>query len=390
MPSSLASAPSCQATVSTQARAPIVWLLMGTRVGDNNQLLALAEALGYPFEAKEIAFNQLRRIPWLRHGLTAVARRSRPLIAPPWPDLVIGCGYGSVAVARYIRHRGGGRTKLVHIGNPRTRLDDFDLQITTPQYARDAAGNLLELPFPIGNPAQAATPDAAERKWLRHHPHPRRLVAVGGPARHWELDHRALRRAIVALQRKSPAGSIIVAVSPRTRPKTRRLLERLVAGRADAVVETFPRFAVLLGDCDEILVTADSVSMLSEAILSGPPVGMIPIRRSLRGLISHILWENPTGRATLPNFRNFWHLLRRRRMVGTIELPVASQVCDTVERAAEAVRSLLPPGDQVAEEEAERAASHLGPSRGTRRRQRSGARARGTPGTAVRGKAARL
>src|SRR3954464_3094989 len=110
---------------------PIVWLLMGSRAGDNNQLHALARALGFPFEAKAISFNQLRRLPFMRCGLQGVSVRSRALIAPPWPDLVICVGYASVPLARHIRRESAGRTKLVHIGNPRARIADFDLQITT-------------------------------------------------------------------------------------------------------------------------------------------------------------------------------------------------------------------------------------------------------------------
>ena len=331
---------------TNKARQPLVWLLMGTRAGDNNQLLALAEALGWPFEAKKIEYNDLRRIPLLRSGLTIVARSSRPLISPPWPDLVLCVGYGSVSVARYIRRQSGGRSKLVHVGNPRDKLADFDLQITTPQYARSAP-HLLELPFPIGNPAKGAQPSTEEREWLDRFRRPRRLVAIGGPARHWRLDHDALTTAIDTLRRKE-GGSLIVATSSRTSRPTRELLVHLVTGSHEAVVEHFPRFAVLLAECDEIYVTADSVSMLSEAVLSGKPVGMIPIARSARGLISHWLWERPFGRRTFPNFPNFWRLLHRDNLVGTVEQPVASHTTDTVEQAARAVRSLLS-GDAVVE-----------------------------------------
>lgn len=354
------------------ARKPLVWLLMGSRAGDNNQLLALAGALGWPFVEKRIAFNQLRRIPFLRRGLTIVADESQPLIEPPWPDLVIGVGYGSVPVARFIREQSDGRTKLVHIGNPRERLDDFDLQITTPQYARDAAANMLELPFPIGNPALSAWPTQAEIEWLRDFPRPRRLIAIGGPARFWELDHRALGRAIRSIRQKRPHGSLIVAVSARTRPATRQFLGTLLSGPRETIVERFPSFGTLLAQSDEIHVTADSVSMLSEAILSGKPVGMIPIRHSFRGLLNSWLWERPSGRPSLPNFPNFWNLLRDRALVGTVELPIASQVCDTVERAASAVRNLLAPGERVDERKAERAAADLGDPRRQDRRQRSG------------------
>jgi mitochondrial fission protein ELM1 len=369
-------------------KQPLVWLLMGTTRGDNNQLLALVEALGYPFEEKRISYNQLRRISWLRTGLTIVSRESRKLIRPPWPDIVIGVGYDSVPVARHIRQQSGDRTKLVHIGNPRDRLGDFDLQITTPQYSRDAAPNLLELLFPIGNPAKNADPTSVEREWLRRYPRPRRLVAIGGPARHWRLDHSGLRRAIHSILLKEPAGSIIAATSARTRSETRHLLAGLLSGGNEAVVEEFPRFAVLLRECDEIYVTADSVSMISEAILSGKPTGLIPIKRSLRGLITYWTWERPFGGRTFPDFENFWRLLKRSGLAGTVELPVASQVCDTVGRAVDAVRSLFVPGDSS--DERKPAAPHLGDDRGPGGRQRSGDRARGGARTTVRNQATRI
>lgn len=319
-------------------RRPLVWLITGTRAGDNNQLLALANALGWPFETKHIAYNSLRHVPVLRSGLTIVSRRSRSLLSPPWPDLVLCVGYGSVPVARYIRRQTRGRAKLVHIGNPRAKLVDFDLQITTPQYSRRAR-NLLELPFPIGNPAKDVEPTPDELEWLGRFPRPRRLIAIGGPARHWRLDHRAIVEALAALRAKH--GSLIVATSPRTTASTRDLLRTAAGGANEAVVEHFPRFAALLADCDEVHVTADSVSMLSEAVLAGKPVGMIPIKHSARGLLSHWTWECVTGRNTFPDFKNFWRLLHDRALVGTVDHPVASRALDSVEPAVKAVRGLM-------------------------------------------------
>jgi mitochondrial fission protein ELM1 len=330
--------------VEQSGRQPLVWLLMGTRTGDNNQLLALAEALGYPFEAKRLTFNQLRRFPFLRRGLTILDPSSRGLIAPPWPDLAICVGYGSVPVARFIRQQSGGRTRLVHIGNPRTELDDFDLRITTPQYARRATANLLALPLPIGNPARAAQPTRRELDWLEAYSRPRWLVAVGGPARHWRLDDEALTHAINSLAQENPQGSLIVATSPRTGNGTRRVLDHVVRGERRAVVDEFPGFPTLLASSDRIYVTADSVSMLSEAILTGKPVGMIPIRRSLSGLVARWLWEKPLRRSTFPDFTNFWNLLRSRGLVGTVSQPIASRIDDTVGDAVTAVQAIMAQG----------------------------------------------
>jgi mitochondrial fission protein ELM1 len=387
---SKATARALQRRLARAAEPPLVWLLTGTRVDDRNQLLALAEALGWPFREIRLEYNWLRHLPFLRRGLTTLSPSSRRPIEPPWPDLVIGAGYGAVPVARTIRTLSRGAAKLVHIGNPRGRIDDFDLAMTTPQYARPAQPGLLELALPIGNPARRARPDVAEREWLRAFPHPRRLIAVGGPARYWELDHAALERTIRLLKARDQSGSMIVATSHRTRRRTGELLRRLVSGPRQAMVEDFPRFATLLAASDEIHVTADSVSMLSEAVLSGKPVGMIPIRRSLRGLLSLWLWERPRRRSCCPDLPNFWNLLRARRLVGTVELPVASQVCDTAGEAVRAVRALWAPGELFDERRQYRTDAGLGAARRPRRRQQPGDRAGRGARTAVRNSEARL
>jgi len=324
---------------------PLLWILTENRLGDNNQLYALAEALGLPFETKCLTYNRLRHFPFLRgRRLIYLTPRARRTLAPPWPDLVIGVGYGTVPVARYIRHQSGGRSKLVQIGNPRTQVDDFDLVITTPQYPRDDAPNVFPLPFPIGNPARGVTATNEEEHWLRALPHPRRLVAVGGPARNWKIDNAELGRAIryVRDQCAGEGGSVIAVTSPRTTDRTHRLLlEAQLVGTIDALVDGFPRFAVLLAQCDQFFVTADSVSMLSEAILTRKPVGMIPIARTARGKINHWLHRFGFKASSQPDLPNFWKLLSMHNLIGGVESPVASQVRDTVEIAANAVRSLI-------------------------------------------------
>lgn len=321
-----------------------VWLLLGTRRGDANQLYALAHELGLPFEAKTLTYNRLRHLPFLRGaGLLMLTRESRRLIAPPWPRLVIGVGYASVWVARAIRRLSGGRTRIVQVGNPRTEVDDLELVITTPQYWRPDAPNVLALPYPMGNPAASATVSEEESRWLDDYPRPRRLIAVGGPARNWQLDDKALAEAIETLARQASAdgGSLIAVTSPRTGPRTTAMLRSRLNGPRQALVGSFPRFAALLGQADEIHVTADSVSMLTEAILTGKPVGMIPIGRSTRGRVNRWIHHHGFGGAPVPDFPRFWRALALDNLVGPVTAPVASQAKDSVTTAARAVRELL-------------------------------------------------
>ena len=319
----------------------LVWILTGARRGDNNQMLALAEALGLPFETKTLVYNPLHHLPALRRGLLHVTAATRSQIKPPWPDVVIGVGPNSLPVARYIRSQSGGRTRLVQIGDPRTSIGDLDLLITTPQFRRREAANVLALPLPMGDPAGSVSPTSDEERWLQAWPRPRRLVAVGGSTRKWKIDDRALDEAIGLLNAQSgrDGGSVIAVTSPRTPTSVQRLLDHRLDGANQAVVSNFPRFAALLARCDEVYVTADSVSMLSEAVLTGKPVGMIGISRTVKGKISHA-----AQRLGLPyrvDLVKFWHFLTANNLVGTVESPVAASTSDTVTMAADAVREIL-------------------------------------------------
>jgi hypothetical protein len=105
------------------------------------------------------------------------------------------------------------------------------------------------------------------------------------------------------------------------------------------VVENFPRFAAVLARSDEIYVTADSVSMLSEAILTGKPVGMIAISRTVKGWLSQA--ARRMGLPSRADLARFWRFLTVNNLVGSVESPVASKVDDTAAAAASAVRNVL-------------------------------------------------
>jgi mitochondrial fission protein ELM1 len=314
---------------------PRIWVLLGHRTGDNNQLLALAEALKLPFETRTLRFNRLRLLSrWLGPSLLSLDKSGRASLAPPWPDLVLGIGWRSVTIARWIKRMSRGRTKIVRLGNPRRAASDFDLVITTPQYPVPDAGNVLRLPLGMSrfrNPPKASE---AERGFLEALPRPHRLLAVGGPARFWHLSPETVIAAAHALA--GTLATVIAVTSPRTPPEIAEALSD-----SDAVVAPPEyRFAVLLADADEVHVTGDSVAMLSEAVLSGKPVGIIPIEMSSEG--HRVLGKNPRSKRDL---RRFWASLRDAGLAGTIDRPVAGQIANPADMAADAVKALL--GDRV-------------------------------------------
>ena len=66
--------------------APRIWVLLGARTGDNNQALALAEALGLPFETKQLDYNRLQALSeWLPGTSATLSKEAKGNYARPGP-----------------------------------------------------------------------------------------------------------------------------------------------------------------------------------------------------------------------------------------------------------------------------------------------------------------
>jgi hypothetical protein len=102
-----------------------------------------------------------------------------------------------------------------------------------------------------------------------------------------------------------------------------------------------PSYRALLDDADEIFLTADSVSMLSEAVITGKPVGMIPIRLSPRGVVDHALSDAGLARPPRPNLPAVWDSLKADKLIGTLDRPRAGEAQNPVSKAVGAVLGLL-------------------------------------------------
>src|SRR3954469_4608001 len=201
---------------------PRVWALLGARAGDNSQVLALAEALGWPYEVKRLQYNSLRTLGprLLGHSLASLTKASRALMKNELPpDLTISIGHRSVAVVQALRARSGGRTRAVHVGFPRIDPSSFDLVVTTPQYPVPDRPNLVRLPFALAG-AAASPPGPADEAILEALPAPRRLLVVGGPNIYWKLDEAVLLRTLQAMldEARQHGGSVLITTSPRTPP----------------------------------------------------------------------------------------------------------------------------------------------------------------------------
>jgi len=264
-----------------------VWTLLGDREGDNAQVRALAEALGWPAAAKRLAYTSRYRWWNLLLGASCLSldQRRSSALAPPWPDLVIAAGRRSAPVARWIRKQSKGRARLVHLGRPWAPLGCFDLVVTTPQYGLPQRPNVLHNALPIVRPDAARLAEARARWAPRLAALPRPLVAllVGGDSPPYVLDPQtAARLGREAIDRaRVLGGALVVTCGPRVRAPAAEALAAAASGaghlhrwRPDDPDNPYLAYLAL---ADRFIVTGDSASMLAEACATGRPVTIFPL-----------------------------------------------------------------------------------------------------------------
>ena len=327
-----------------------VWALLGPHRGDNNQVLALAEALGLPFEEKWLRYNQLRRLQPALLGATlkSVAADARDQLEGEPPDLTISTGHRSVPVVRALRKRSGGTMTAVHLGYPRISPKHFDLVVPTPEYPIADAPNVIRIPFAL-SPHSARQVDPADRELLANYARPRRLLLIGGPTLYWELPERRLVRAVRRLLKSAgwSGGSVIAVGSPRTPQELLSVVDAMLEDSSVqslmAPAEGSPSYAALIDAADEIYVNADSVAMVADAVMTGKPVGIVAISKSSLGKVAMAIAARvrPGKRLFPRDLRFFWASLQEHGFGGTIDEPRASDPPDFTAEIAERVRPLL-------------------------------------------------
>lgn len=263
-------------------RDPVVWVLSDDRAGNTSQALGVAEALGWEFITKEVRYTWAGRLPNLlrRASLVGVDATSSAAMVPPWPDLVIAAGRRTAPVARWIK-RHNPATYLCQIMWPGGNgLQDFDLiAVPSHDHLPGVRGNVMRITGAPHRVTEGRLAIEAARWHGRFGGLTRPLFAliVGGSTKNRTFTvemARDLGEQVAAMVRTN-GGSLVVTTSRRTgREAETALLETLPAAahvfRWGDSGEN-PYFGYL-AHASAVIVTGDSVSMVSEACATQAPV----------------------------------------------------------------------------------------------------------------------
>ncbi|HEY1927379.1 MAG TPA: mitochondrial fission ELM1 family protein [Caulobacteraceae bacterium] len=250
------------------------WALTTGEDGMRTQVRGLAQAVA-DVVVEKIA--PARSLSAALGALTAGPSLARAF-SPPWPDILITCGRRSAPYAVAMKRASGGRMLTVHVQDPRAFRTEFDLIIAMDHDRIDEGPGVIKVATALHDITPAALAAAAEGWRLRFERLGRPLagVAIGGDLRGRPFSLDDGRRLLDGLQRLRHAGlGLAITPSRRTPLPVRALLAEAFAGDNRVFLwdlEGDNPYRAILALADRLVVTTDSVSMVSEAIATDHPV----------------------------------------------------------------------------------------------------------------------
>ena len=240
--------------------------------GLRNQALGLAEAAGFAPDVRPLRFvKPWDKIPtglWLNPRWAVGAE----VFAEPVPPVVMGCGGAGARVAAQLR---GGGVKAVAIQHPRMDLRKFDA-VLAGRHDNITGPNVIVTRTALHR-VTAARLAAAAPVWAPFFaPYRRPLAAVLLGGSNGRYTFGAAQAHVLAAQLAGVARDFGLVITPsrRTAPEVLAILRAALAPLGawiwDFTGEN-PYFG-MLACADVLIVTADSVSMVSEAVATAAPV----------------------------------------------------------------------------------------------------------------------
>ncbi|HRY15372.1 MAG TPA: mitochondrial fission ELM1 family protein [Candidatus Competibacteraceae bacterium] len=283
--------------MKSQAHPLVVWRFSDGKAGHDNQSRGLVNALG---RLRPVETSLLEPLP-TAIALSALLRGQHAI----WrdlsnPDLILGAGHRTHLSLLAARWMSGG--KVVVLMRPTLPLFLFDLCLIPAHDAPPAHPNVQITRGALNRIQPSTRLDSTQG-----------LLLIGGPSAHFSWDNAGLYQQIAAVIAADPAMHWTLTTSRRTPPD---FLEHLDGGERCAVIpvtETGPDWLpAQLAKAGQVWVTADSVSMVYEALTSGATVGVLEVPRKHPSRINRGLEQLATeGWVTF--FSDWSHHRRLRR-----------------------------------------------------------------------------
>ena len=281
----------------------IVWALTDERVGSNNQSIALAEKLSPYYIIKKINYNSFISLPNFirRASLIGVDKEKSDNLDLDLPDVVVCAGRRLSSVALYIKKKTNGKALVINIMNPNLPFKYFDILIL-PKHDNTSKfllkDNIIQTNGSLSIINKEKTKNESN-KWspfFKEYKKPLVALMIGGDTKDYKFDPQEFGIMISNLSNivNKLSGSLLITTSRRTSDECVKEIKRKlncdyyfydwkIENNANNTQksELGNPYSALLGLSNFLVVTGDSMSMVSEACSTGKPTYVYMPKKSL-------------------------------------------------------------------------------------------------------------
>lgn len=257
-----------------------IWVLTDSKIGSNNQAIALAEKLGRKYDILNVDYNFFASIPNMllpKNFIQVKNPKFKLLLKNKKPKLVISASRKTALVSASIK-KIDSNIKNIHILRPGISLSNYDL-VAIPQHDKNIKNEYSKVIRYIG--ALNNVPEKIERNFDKFSQYYSEFidsdyasVLIGGNTKKYNYTKSSTLELIEKLKNISLSNNIklFITFSRRTPKFVKNIIKDLFVENSkiyDPNSDDLNPYPAMLKKSKFVIATCDSISMLSEIASTG-------------------------------------------------------------------------------------------------------------------------
>ena len=295
-----------------------------------SQVEGLAKALNIDFTHHSVELNSFWKL--IPPKMSPISQIVYKKINQNEFDIIISCGRKSVIPSIHLKNTSNKKVFNIHIQDPKVNLDHFDF-IVAPEHDSIKGQNVITTKGAIHYLTEKEIVENKDYLKLFIKKDERKIWALilGGPTKYYDYSVKNIKNIFSISKELSKKYNFQLVVIPSMRtPKKIIDYAKEFFGENHTIIMNVDKKAYLsaLGLSENIVVTCDSSSMISEAALTGKPI-----------YVANILPKRNDKR--FQNFRNLFRELNIIRNLGEEIENWSYQKLDETNRVANIIKQKL-------------------------------------------------
>ena len=239
-----------------------------------SQVEGLAKALDIDFTHHKVELNHFWKL--IPPNLSPISQSVFKKINHDDFDVIISCGRKSVIPSIHLKNTANKKVFNIHIQDTKVNLNHFDL-IVAPEHDAIEGENVISTKGAIHYLTENEISENKDylNSFIKKDERKIWALIMGGPTKYYDYSTKNMKHIFTALYKLLKKHNFQLVVIPSMRTPINTIhYAREFFGENHTVIEDVDKKAYLsaLAIAENIVVTCDSSSMISEAALTGKPI----------------------------------------------------------------------------------------------------------------------